>query len=176
MAYAFLDRGRFCMTDRGGSTRRIGASITVAAILLLAPPFVTSAAAAAAPGPPAPVTPVIQRANDLMALTADAFETADKGAQGNPFELSTDGCSGPLSFHHVPCVQHDFGYRNYGAKYGVGLSVTRETKDWIDNRFKEEMDRVCAEFAFSPPAAQQCTDEANIALEAVRRHGDPSFF
>lgn len=132
-------------------------------------------------GPPAPSNSTVARANEIMSL---GYEEFTRTPQEPPFVWSTDGCSSPVPadpyriVFDKPCRQHDFGYRNYGADYGVALSVTRETKDWIDSRFLEEMRRHC-EDSYSDgtsSAFRRCQGAASAYYYAVQRGGDEAFF
>ncbi|HEY1177612.1 MAG TPA: phospholipase A2 [Phytomonospora sp.] len=114
------------------------------------------------------------RADAYMNMRAGDFAGVHHDA---PFEWSNDGCSGPTEkIFHDACVQHDFGYRNYGAHYALKLSVTRETKDWIDARFHEEMDRACVDTYPAGEAVASCMDNATLAWTAVHLYGDAHFF
>lgn len=136
-------------------------------------------------GPPAPSNPTIARANQIMSLEYEQFVQTPHEA---PFEWSTDGCSSPVpadpyrTVFDSACRQHDFGYRNYGAHYALKLSVTRETKDWIDTRFSAEMRQTCedeyvpAPNPGGPSDLEACLGAAGAYSTAVRRNGDPSFF
>lgn len=150
----------------------------ICTVLLLFAALGAGASPAWAAEPPPPSDPATARANELMAMSAADFVAADKGGFG--FELSSDGCSNPtalgIRFQDDTCVQHDFGYRNYGNRFGKGLSPTRATKDWIDQRFQEEMLRACEEYVGSPGPSQECVDEANAVFYAVSTRGDDSFF
>lgn len=79
--------------------------------------------------------------------------------RANPLRLIWDdnGCSAPwqanlvrsrvglwAGYFNGPCQQHDFGYRNYGTDgTGKGLSPTEDTRRWVDDRLRTEMNRVC---------------------------------
>lgn len=132
------------------------------------------AAGSALAGQPPAATPDQTEANRLMNLTADDFGRAPHNP---PFDWSNNGCSGPANPAFTPaCVQHDFGYRNYGARGDLGFAVTRDTKDWIDLRFRDEMYRICEDYASVPQAATQCVQDADNAFTAVYLFGDSSFF
>lgn len=133
-----------------------------------------AAAGIALAGQPPATTPDQTEANRLMNLTADDFGLAP---QNPPFDWSNNECSGPTRPEFTPaCVQHDFGYRNYGARGDLGFAVIRDTKDWIDQRFHEEMYRICEDYASVPQAATQCVQDADNAFTAVQLFGDSSFF
>jgi len=139
---------------------------------------ITAAFAAAAVAVLIPATAraddVRDRADALMNMHAGDFVNAPHDA---PFEWSNDGCSGPTEqIFHNACVQHDFGYRNYGAHYALKLSVTRGTKEWIDARFHEEMDRACVDTYPAGEAVASCMDNATLAWTAVHIFGGQHFF
>lgn len=85
-------------------------------------------AAVAAPADPA----LREKADRIMNLTYRQFASTPHIP---PFNWTTDGCSvpgGSLPYRKVfrpACVQHDFGYRNYGARHELKLDPTRETKN-----------------------------------------------
>jgi hypothetical protein len=101
--------------------------------------------------PPPASNPTIARANQIMGLDYRAFDALPKNEQ--PFDWSNDGCSTPWSpgtpilgdfnddFFRA-CIQHDFGYANYGVG-GLALSPNENTRGWIDDRLLEEMRRIC---------------------------------
>lgn len=77
-----------------------------------------------------------------------------KPAPYNMFDWSTDGCSVLPAIILAPaviiaakqlfnraCQLHDFGYRNFGK--GPTLGRTEGQRRLIDNRFLEEMNRIC---------------------------------
>ncbi|GGS12829.1 hypothetical protein GCM10010252_60420 [Streptomyces aureoverticillatus] len=152
----------------------------------------TAAAAAperpvsAAPIPPA--TPPVgeraepsvrEQADRIMNLTYQQFATTPHTP---PFNWTNDGCSVPTGYapysevFRPACVQHDFGYRNYGAKHELKLDPTRAAKDWIDGRFRTEMRRVCDDRYRTPLAHLNCTNAAEAYYLAVRFGGDSSYF
>ncbi|MER6992987.1 phospholipase A2 [Saccharopolyspora hirsuta] len=117
---------------------------------------------------------VIDEANRIMNLPYDQFNREPHNA---PFDWNNDGCSGPgpvewNAVFHLACTQHDFGYRNYGGQGGLKLSVTRETKNWIDGRFRDEMVRICS----GTPDPVTCSGMAQTYYLAVQNGGDSSFF
>ncbi|WP_240662655.1 phospholipase A2 [Streptomyces sp. WAC 06738] len=99
-----------------------------------------------------------------------------------PFNWTTDGCSVPTGYapysevFRPACALHDFGYRNYGGKHELKLSPTRETKNWIDDRFRTEMRRICDDRDGSPLSHLTCLNAAEAYYEAVQLGGDSSFF
>lgn len=63
------------------------------------------------------------------------------------FNWTTDGCSPPTpdtwkAIFDGPCQQHDFGYRNFGK--GLQLERNNTRLEFIDNRFHDEMRRICS--------------------------------
>jgi hypothetical protein len=130
----------------------------------------------AAPAGHAAPADVEGRARQIMGLTYAEFARTPHEA---PFEWSSDGCSAPVYDPDMTpaCVQHDFGYRNFGNHYALKLSPTRETKNWIDARFGEEMDRICTDkYAGLPDVWEECHNHATVMLTAVQQFGDSSFF
>ncbi|MDO5698147.1 MAG: phospholipase A2 [Dermatophilus congolensis] len=69
-------------------------------------------------------------------------------------EWSSDACSVPFPLDNIssaymkafqnPCVRHDFGYRNYGAKSALKLAPTEEGRKIIDDKFLADMQGVAA--------------------------------
>ncbi|GAA2118141.1 phospholipase A2 [Streptomyces synnematoformans] len=142
----------------------------------------TALAADQTPGPAAPAAaapPLREQADALMNLTYREFAETPHVP---PFNWTTDGCSVPTG--HAPysetfrpaCVQHDFGYRNYGANHELQLSPTRETKNWIDGRFRTEMRRICDDRHRSTLPHLVCVNAAEAYYGAVQVGGDSSFF
>ncbi|CAB4924535.1 unannotated protein [freshwater metagenome] len=84
------------------------------------------------------------RARAFVAMTHERF-MAQAASVSAPFDWATDGCTAtPASWaatFRPACVQHDFGYRNLG--YGLRLSRLEATRRWIDERFLDEMRRIC---------------------------------
>ncbi|QGV76925.1 phospholipase A2 [Streptomyces ficellus] len=120
-----------------------------------------------------------EEADRIMNLTYRDFARTPRV---EPFDWSTDGCSVPTGYapysevFRPACVQHDFGYRNYGANHGLALDPTRETKNWIDGRFRTEMERVCQDTSYTPLAHFNCVNAARAYFVAVNVAGDPAFF
>ncbi|MGA5407541.1 phospholipase A2 [Streptomyces lavendulocolor] len=124
--------------------------------------------------------PAVRREADrIMHLTYREFARTPRV---QPFDWTTDGCSVPVGYapysqvFRPACVQHDFGYRNYGARGALRLSPTRETKNWIDNRFRTEMERVCQDTYATPLAGLNCMNAARAYHVAVSLGGDGAFF
>lgn len=132
----------------------------------------------------------IRYAKESGSLSADAFAArkADFQNQGcwvgpagcrkpfpyNTFDWSDDGCSPPTPEYlrqrfRNPCVQHDFGYRNFGK--GLTLGRTESDRARIDNKFRTEMWAVCAR-SFSGRARTVCRAEASTMWAAVRTFND----
>jgi hypothetical protein len=93
----------------------------------------------------------------------------------NAFDWSDDGCSPPTpdswkSLFNGPCQLHDFGYRNFGK--GLSLGRNENTRSWIDNRFRIEMQRLCNNNFPHPwqyPNREACFNEAQIIWQGVRQ-------
>lgn len=126
---------------------------------------------------------------ETMRLTADAFaqRKADFVGHGcwvgeagcnkpfpyNQFDWSDDSCSWTPPYlrerFHIACIQHDFGYRNFGK--GLTLARTENARAWIDNRFKAEMYRICGKL-FQGRARRVCKSEAYSMWGVVRNFND----
>lgn len=95
-------------------------------------------------------------------------------------EWSSDGCtvpfpldsisSGYMSWFHNPCVHHDFGYRNYGAKSALKLSPTEAGRKVIDDKFHNDMKGVAAAQT-DAPIRDSLYVGANAFYSAVRLRG-----
>jgi Prokaryotic phospholipase A2 len=117
-------------------------------------PFDTSSTPPASPRErPRPVTvaQLRNRAKWIMNRTYSDFEDYKRKYArtrvNRRFDWTADGCSNPpgtdLDFKDdftPACVQHDFGYRNFG---GRKLGRNEDTRGWIDDRFLSEMRRIC---------------------------------
>src|SRR5687768_15511713 len=101
----------------------------------------------------------VARANDFRAKGCwhcNRPQDCDKPLPYNYFDWTTDGCSIPgpklntarIVFNR-PCQLHDFGYRNFGK--GLTLERTEDRRNWIDNRFRDEMYRICRDPRASLP-------------------------
>ncbi|TYB47387.1 phospholipase [Nonomuraea sp. PA05] len=127
---------------------------------------------------PAPAVTLQQKLTALSALTQptarsaaafrDAWEHRSSWAP-YAFDWSTDLCSGspdkPLGYDfRMPCVRHDFGYRNYKA-----MSRFPGHKERVDQAFLFDMGRVCATYAEIRRTA--CDRLARSYYQAVRRLG-----
>ncbi|WP_431984828.1 phospholipase A2 [Streptomyces qinglanensis] len=118
-------------------------------------------------------------ADRLMELTYRQFAAA---RHTPPFNWTTDGCSVPaglLPYSKVfrpACVQHDFGYRNYGGNHELKLDPTRATKNWIDGRFRTEMRRICDDRYSAAGRHRNCRRAADTYYAGVRIGGDKAFF
>ncbi|MDJ1132469.1 phospholipase A2 [Streptomyces iconiensis] len=120
----------------------------------------------------APGGSVRQQADRIMSLSYGEFAETPRIA---PFNWTTDGCSVPSSItpyrevFELACNLHDFGYRNYGGKHELKLSPTRETKNWIDGRFREEMVRTCRDTYKTPLRQTSCVSAAETYYQAVNK-------
>lgn len=137
--------------------------LAAAAVLALGSPV---APAAAAPT-------VLQTADRIMGLSYDAFGEHPRTA---PFDWSTDGCTAvpePLAGRfRDACVQHDFGYRNYGSRGTLRLDPSDARRARIDRRFREEMRRVCAD---RHDGSDTCLAQADLLYRGVVLFGGASF-
>lgn len=119
----------------------------------------------------------LARANAIMSMTYQEFATTPRE---QPFDWTTDGCSHALADPDMTpaCVQHDFGYRNYGSRTpgGLKLDPTRKAKNWIDTRFGEEIQRICDDKYQAGAQWERCRNNASTMLFAVRVFGDGEFF
>lgn len=94
-----------------------------------------------------------------------------------PFDWSTDGCTGIGEFFAPACVQHDFGYRNYGAQGTLKLSPVEDTRKWIDDRFLSEMRRLCRDtYGQSGSETDGCLGAAAFVYQGVRTFGGAYYF
>ncbi|AUH44566.1 phospholipase A2 [Streptomyces sp. CMB-StM0423] len=149
------------------------------ALLTAATLGATTAEAAAADSAPAAAPTLREQADALMNLTYGSFAETPHVP---PFNWTTDGCSVPTGYapysdvFRPACVLHDFGYRNYGADHELKLSPTRETKNWIDGRFRTEMRRICDDRDTSRLSHLTCVNAAEAYYEAVQLGGDNAFF
>jgi Prokaryotic phospholipase A2 len=127
-------------------------------------------------------------ADRIMRLSYLDF-VAFKGSANRParFNWTDDGCSGPglvgpvyRNLFDKPCQQHDFGYRNYGSRGGgLALQADENTREWIDGRFRSEMNRLCDRtFAswYEKPNKAACLSEAVAVWVAVRNGGRSAFY
>ncbi|MBO8196651.1 hypothetical protein ITI46_34230 [Streptomyces oryzae] len=118
-------------------------------------------------------------ADRLMNLPYQEFA---KASHVPPFNWTSDGCSVPTGLapyskvFRPACVQHDFGYRNYGADHELKLDPTRRTKNWIDGRFRTEMRRICEDTYKAPLRLTNCRNAAQAYYLGVQIGGDRAFF
>ncbi|MEU0662622.1 phospholipase A2 [Streptomyces lavendulocolor] len=154
----------------------LGAASVLLPMPVPVPVLVSVPGAGAAPA----ADPAVRREADrIMHLTYREFARTPRV---QPFDWTTDGCSVPVGYapysqvFRPACVQHDFGYRNYGARGALRLSPTRETKNWIDSRFRAEMERVCQDTYVTPLAGLNCMNAARAYHVAVSLGGDGAFF
>ncbi|NLU70733.1 phospholipase A2 [Streptomyces sp. HNM0574] len=155
----------------------LGAASPAVAAAPVEPPPAAEAPVAAAP---APVEGTVrEKADEIMNLTYRQFAQTPHIA---PYNWTNDGCSVPTGFEpyskvfRPACELHDFGYRNYGGNWELKLSPTRETKQWIDGRFRTEMRRVCDDTYRNPLSRQGCLRAADAYYGAVSLGGDKAFF
>lgn len=128
----------------------------------------------------------IARAREIMNMSYQEFARLP---HEGPFEWSNDGCSSPMpadpyrEYFQPACVQHDFGYRNFGGHYGKGYGTDRRTKNWIDAHFRDEMQRICDSrpdvpnpTPGAPSSRVYCYNGLTSYYYAVRDRGDSSYF
>jgi hypothetical protein len=86
------------------------------------------------------------------------------------FDWTTDGCTVPKQINakafYVPCVQHDFGYRNNRL---VGLH-NEETRRFVDQQLGKRMAAICNRQA-DPKLKNTCLTGVGAAFAAVRSVG-----
>lgn len=118
---------------------------------------------------------LVDDASAIMELTYAEFAEAPHDP---PFDWSSDGCSSPLpsdpfrETFRPACDQHDFGYRNFGNTGELKLDPTKDRKKAIDQHFREEMERICAD----TDGGASCMGAARAYFLAVRQFGDSAFF
>ncbi|MDI3418030.1 phospholipase A2 [Streptomyces luteolus] len=162
---------------------RAAAAALTTALLTLAPTATAATAPTPAPTPapaPAPNPQLVQAADRIMALPVERFMTVERTP---PFNWTTDGCSVPggmapyMRLFTPACTQHDFGYRNYGSRAGtLALDPTPARKAAIDQRFREEMRRICDQERPGPIRHTACYGAAHTFYDAVRIGGDRAFY
>ncbi|MEU3353435.1 phospholipase A2 [Streptomyces sp. NPDC037389] len=162
-------------------TRRRAASRFLAGLALCGS-FLISALPSAAPAAASGATQaghadlVRERADFLMARTYREFPAYARRHE-KPFDWDTDGCSPPTprswaKVFHDACVIHDFGYRNYGGG-GLRLDPVEPRRERIDDRFLEEMLRICRD---RPDVLANCAGTARTMHQAVRQYGGSAFY
>jgi hypothetical protein len=119
-------------------------------------------------------------ADRIMQMDYRAFAALRQSPQRPAgYRWDTDGCTpdwAPTYFTRA-CHLHDFGYRNYGSarKDAPHLSPRRETKDWIDRRFHQEMVAICTDEAKTDKGRATCNRKAGRLYEHVKK-GRNAFF
>lgn len=109
---------------------------------------------------------------------------AVKRAGPPPFDWRDDGCSVPKSINVVidndylkifkkACQRHDFGYRNFGK--GLRLDRTESRREWVDKKFKADMDGIC-DAREASDGIDACEFWAEAFFQAVRHQGRDAFF
>ncbi|MET9414704.1 phospholipase A2 [Streptomyces klenkii] len=165
---------------RRAARRRM--ALRLPALLALTTALLAGApAAATATGPvtaPAAAESVLARADYLMARTYQQFAVHARQREA-PFDWDTDGCSPPTptewaAVFRPACVMHDFGYHNYGnhGSTRLRLDPTEARRTAIDNRFLQEMHRICDD---QPHALGNCRGAARTMYSAVRLYGGRAF-
>ncbi|MGH3622040.1 MAG: phospholipase A2 [Sciscionella sp.] len=103
------------------------------------------------------------------------------GARYPGLDYSSDGCSStPAGLKQIfdsACQLHDFGYRNFGS--GLRLGRNDSTRLWVDNRFHDEMNRICQDT--HKGFAEQgnltvCRYQAQVVYDKVRQFGANAFY
>ncbi|MGE4426218.1 MAG: phospholipase A2 [Solirubrobacteraceae bacterium] len=122
-------------------------------------------------------TSLVQRAD--AAMRSDASSFVARRTFSAPFDWSQDGCSNPLPINandlfRVPCMQHDFGYRNYGARGRLRLDPSSDRRRWIDDRFLGEMRGVC-DRRYGGARRTACRGVARAYWAGVRTFGSRAF-
>ncbi|MEV6548584.1 phospholipase A2 [Streptomyces sp. NPDC051597] len=171
-------------TPRRAASRFLTGLALCGSLLLGAVPNAAPAAAATDTPPGAalqgrPATypeKVRERADFLQSRNYREFPTYARHHE-RPFDWRTDGCSPPTprlwaQVFHDACVIHDFGYRNYGGQ-GLRLDPTEGRRRHVDDRFYEEMLRICVDH---PDALANCTGTARLMYQVVRQYGGPAFY
>lgn len=158
----------------GGAT-----SLTPLSLRIICPVALNASATAQTPAacPPPPRRNLRAEADGIMRMTYDQFADFSR-VHPKPFDWSTDGCSGPKFTKHIykdlfdkPCRLHDFGYRNYGR--GLHLGRNEATRAWIDQRFREEMDRRCNHYTgWQSYKGVACRAEAHVIWLFERKTGN----
>lgn len=123
--------------------------------------------------------PLKSQAIGIMNLTYDQFMKAKASPTRNGrFDWASDGCSAPWLFkastivqaaiwmHNAPCQQHDFGRRNFG--HGLTLERTESRRNWIDARFRSELNRNCNDHWWYP----SCHATAGAVYVVMRAFSD----
>ncbi|GGZ36712.1 hypothetical protein GCM10010387_33480 [Streptomyces inusitatus] len=169
-------------------TAAVSAALALTALAGTAGPAEAAASRPVAPSAPvAPLAPAVspafdkaelkRRADRVMALSYKKFA---KAKRAKPFDWRADGCSVPMKdfpykkkFRRA-CDQHDFGYRNYGARGKLELSPTRATRKKIDGRFLAEMRRTCND-TYKGRSRTKCRLLAANYYLAVRAVGGKAF-
>lgn len=122
-------------------------------------------------------------ANAFMSQNLSGFLSfrAWRRAEKPFFEWSSDGCSVPAavqdkikvtaffaSVYQGPCTRHDFGYRNFGNRYGKSLNATEAQRASVDAR-------LLSDCVAKGGGTVGKTASWTFAL-AVRKFGGPAFF
>ncbi|MFF3484289.1 phospholipase A2 [Streptomyces sp. NPDC002701] len=132
--------------------------------------------AAAAPAAALAAASDLESADRIMNLGYRDFMRHPRIA---PFDWETNGCTwvGPPArqMFHDACVQHDFGYGNYGAKGRLKLDPTSGRRAWIDERLWHEMRNICHDH-YTGILQPGCLTSAKIVYDGVRELGKDYFF
>lgn len=181
--------------------RTSAAMLAITASTAVGGTLLTAAPAAAAPAP-APVTSQQDASGSVssggvgtQAAAASNYTKAVKymklkhtdfvkSKKVKPFIWKHNGCSVPTGYAPYmvtftkSCIQHDFGYRNFGSgtKGGLKLKPTQSTKTWIDARFRTEMKRACKTKYKKGNPLKMCNKAADAYWTGVRVGGKKAFF
>jgi hypothetical protein len=117
-----------------------------------------------------------RQADRVMRMSYDDFTRYKRRVVDWPLNWTSNGCNWPADWANntfrPACEQHDFGYRNYGKYMRFGRNET--TRNWIDNRFKTELYRICDDKVPSGDTWLGCRITARAMYEGVswgaRRH------
>ncbi|WP_411079074.1 phospholipase A2 [Streptomyces sp. cmx-18-6] len=140
---------------------------------LTAPGVTASASTAPGAGPSsesgARVAGLLETADRLMGMRYWDFAGQPQVA---PFDWETDGCTGvdtgsKIIFYDA-CVQHDFGYGNYGPSSHLKLDPSDARRAWIDERFHHEMRQICID---RHGGSSTCLGSAKVIYDGVRLLG-----
>ncbi|MFC4517294.1 phospholipase A2 [Streptomyces ehimensis] len=165
-------------------TRQRTAAQTLSALALLGMLLLPAPDAAAAPASASAqaeraTQSLLERADFLMASTYREFPAYARQREA-PFDWDTDGCSRPTpqawaTVFRDACVMHDFGYHNYGNRGTTRLRLdpTETRRKAIDDRFLQEMQRICDD---RPQTLANCQGAARTMHQAVRQYAGSAFY
>jgi hypothetical protein len=170
---------RFLFFDKRAAMRRWRQSLVIASLAGMVLIGVTEAHASQQDAPPVQQVSR-EQADKIVQLNYKQFATLRASAKRpTGYRWDSDGCTpdwAPRYFTRA-CYLHDFGYRNYGSarKYAPHLSPTQQTKDWIDQRFYQEMVNICNDEAKTDKGRATCKQKAVELYNHVKK-GRKAFF